>query len=158
MCEALQGHLNGQYQGKPNRVSFSRLEMGDVLLCHDRNGGYGYWTHAVVYVGHGEVVDAYNFLTGTALYPIQKYRYYDEVCVLRAKASPQVRERVAAYALAAVGKPYDPFGSLLDARSEYCSKLVWQAHRAAGIPLCPATAWVLPDDLSASKQMAVVAK
>jgi uncharacterized protein YycO len=158
MRDAAQGHLTGQYQGRPNRADFSVLQPGDVLLCHNRDGGYGYWTHAVLYVGRDLAVDADNFVRGTALYPLRNYHHYDELCVLRAKVNPETRAKIAAYAMDCVGRPYDPFGIVKDAHSEYCSKLIWQAHAAAGIQLCPEKAWILPDDISKSHQLLLVGR
>lgn len=150
--ESVRGHLNGEYQGRQNHAQFTDLQTGDILLCHNWNGGYGYWTHVVLYAGGGMAVDAYNFETGTTLSPVQNYLRYDEIRLLRPYRS-QAGKIAARYALECVGKPYDPFSSLGDSRSEYCSKLIWQAYEKAGISLCARKAWIVPDDLSRSAEL-----
>jgi uncharacterized protein YycO len=154
--EVLHGHLNGHFQGNAAPVQESVLEPGDILLCHNRGGGYGFWTHAVVYVGGGSVVDSNNFTDGTTLFPISNYQNYDTVAVLRATTSPETRAYVAKLALEQVGKPYNPFAGLNDPRSEYCSKLIWQVYRQSGIELCPPKAWIFPDDIANSSALTTV--
>jgi uncharacterized protein YycO len=156
--ELAHGHLTGVFPGRRFRADFSILEPGDILLCHNPHGGYGYWTHAVLYVGGGQAVDAYDFERGTELRRVEAYQKYAEVAVLRAKIPRERREQVAHWALAEVGKPYDPLSGLTDTRSQYCSKLIWQLYGKAGVELSPAQTWILPDQLARSAALAWVAK
>lgn len=144
------GYLSGVHHGNPNRACFDDLQAGDILLLHNPEGAYGYWTHAALYIGDGKAIDAYDFPKGTILNPVSTYQDYDEVAVFRSNAASDVRSRVARCALRKLGVPYDPFSTLSDTHSEYCSKLIWQAFAAEGIQLCSPRAWVLPDDLSRS--------
>jgi uncharacterized protein YycO len=154
--EMLHGHLNGHFQGTAAPIQDSVLQPGDILLCHNRGGGYGFWTHAVLYVGGGSVVDSNDFTDGTTLFPISKYRNYDTVEALRAIASAETRETVARHALEQVGKPYNPFSGLHDQRSEYCSKLIWQVYQQSGVQLCPPKTWIFPDDIANSSVLTKV--
>lgn len=150
----LNGHPNGRFQGRLNTLQTDFLEPGDVLLCHNRNGSYGYWTHAVIYVGQARTVDAFNFADGTVERPIGAYKQYDVVAVYRAAAiSKQSRNLAAQAAQRAVGKPYDPFAAVTDPNSQYCSKLVWQSFKAAGVELCKPDTWIVPDHLAASRHL-----
>lgn len=151
--QLIQGHLNGQHKGMPASVDFQVAQPGDIILCHNPYGAYGYWTHAVLYVGHGQVVDSNDFARGTILQDVSHYREYDEVLLLRPDVSTKLREEAARVARAQIGTPYDPFGSLRDTHSLYCSKLIWQDYLKLGVPLCEETAWVLPDQLATSPQL-----
>ena len=141
------GNLNGEFHGQPNHVDFTNLQPGDIIVCHNGGGGYGYWTHAVLYVGHGQAVDSNDFVRGTELKAVNAYQNYDSVILLRVAAPASTRKQAADDALAAVGKPYDPFASLTDVHSTYCSKLIWQVYRREGILLQQARPWIVPDDL-----------
>jgi hypothetical protein len=146
------GHLTGSYGGQANGATFTDIQLGDVILCHNRGGGYGYWTHAVLYVGHGSVIDANDFVHGTRTYPLQHYRNYDRVAVLRANLSDEVRREIVQSARADLSKAYDPFAALNNGRDEYCSKLIWESYNNAGITLCvPTRRWIFPDDLAHSR-------
>ena len=41
-AELAHGHLTGVFPGSRFRADFSILEPGDILLCHNPFGGYGY--------------------------------------------------------------------------------------------------------------------
>ncbi|WP_074949839.1 YiiX/YebB-like N1pC/P60 family cysteine hydrolase [Alicyclobacillus macrosporangiidus] len=148
--EMAHGRFTGVLSGGDNGISEAALEPGDVLFCHNPGGAYGYWTHVVIYAGGGQCVDAFDFVHGTVLRPLASYRPYHAVAAFRARQSPEWRRQLAQAALAEAGRPYDPFGALTDRRSEYCSKLVWRLFHDRGVQLCPASPWVLPDDLVAS--------
>src|SRR5579875_2279198 len=141
--EVVKGHLNGEYQGHPNNATFERLKPGDILLCHNQGGGYGYWTHAVLYIGGGRVVDSDDFAEGTKFNSVQKYRQYDELLAARVDITNDVRRKIVQNAKKEVGKPYDPFSGLSDRHSEYCSKLIWKVFDNQGIRLCPPGLWIL---------------
>lgn len=147
------GHLNGSNHQAHLPLTASHLEPGDILLCHNPGGGYGYWTHAGLYVGDGQVVDANDFVLGTVRKPLTSYRNYAKVMVLRVKTSLKTRQEAARFALGEVGRAYDPFSGLSDGHSEYCSKLVWESFAAAKVQLTPRHHWVLPDDLAHSPKV-----
>ncbi|WP_054969818.1 YiiX/YebB-like N1pC/P60 family cysteine hydrolase [Alicyclobacillus ferrooxydans] len=153
MRELIHGNLNGEYGGLPSPVNPYLAEPGDILLCHNPHGAYGYWTHSVLYVGSEQVVDANDFARGTILQNLSHYRDYDEVLLLRPKVPVTVRLAAADAARKEVGLPYDPLGSLQDDHSSYCSKVIWQAYKAAGVELFPAHGWILPDAYAASSNL-----
>lgn len=151
--EILRGHLDGKFQGRANNADFQKLEPGDILLGHSQNGAYGFWTHAAIYVGHRQIVDAVDFPKGTVARDVSVYRNFDDVEFLRLSASRTVRTRIAHDAMQEVGKPYNLSSGLSDSHSFYCSKLIWLMCAKEGIFLCPPRTWVLPDDLSESDKL-----
>lgn len=151
--EVVKGHLNGRFQGKSNGADFTILEPGDILLCHNQGGGYGFWTHSAIYVGNGQVVDAEGFCKGTEVKKLESYRNYDDLEVLRLRGTSDVRTRIARRAIREIGKSYNPFSGITDTSSLYCSKLIWQTFSQEGILLCQTSTWVLPDDISQSTQL-----
>lgn len=156
--EMLHGHLNGVYAGPSNRFSDTGLLPGDVLLAHNPGGGYGYWTHAAVYVGGGRLAESNDFVQGTNLTTADKFRSYSEVVALRPRVAAALRREAARRARLEAGKPYDPFAPLSDPATEYCSKLVWRVYDAVGVRLCGPKQWVLPDDLARSPQLHLLAR
>ncbi|QQE79901.1 YiiX/YebB-like N1pC/P60 family cysteine hydrolase [Alicyclobacillus sp. SO9] len=154
--EIPRGHLSGEFPGHSFRISETGLEPGDIIACHNPKGGYGYWTHAVLYVGKGEAVDSNDFVRGTIRRPVSAYSTYQAVVVLRVKAPKALREKAVQTALADVGKPYDPFSPVCDSRGQYCSKLVWQAFQRQGVRLCPRHRWIVPDDLVHSPKLTTI--
>lgn len=151
--ELIHGNLNGEYSGVPTPVNPYLAQPGDILLCHNPRGAYGYWTHSVLYVGSEQVVDANDFARGTILQNLSHYREYDEVLLLRPKVPVTYRLAAADAARKAVGLPYDPLGSLQDGHSSYCSKLIWQAYKGVGVELFPARGWILPDAYASSSNL-----
>lgn len=153
----IRGNLNGQHNGPDVPVELKVAEPGDILLCHNPHGAYGYWTHAVLYVGNNQVVDANDFSRGTVVEDASHYRNYDEVILLRPNASLQVRRAAADAARSRIGTPYDPLSALRDSRSAYCSKLIWEAYANVGVQLCKASGWVLPDQIATSAHVVPIA-
>ncbi|WAH38751.1 YiiX/YebB-like N1pC/P60 family cysteine hydrolase [Alicyclobacillus dauci] len=154
--QLLQGNFNGRHSGPKASVDFHIAEQGDIILCHNPHGAYGYWTHAVLYVGNEQVIDATDFSRGTKLQSVNNYRDYDEVMILRPKVPVKLRREAAQVARKEVGIPYDPLGFLGDIHSVYCSKLVWQVYSKVGVQLCAVHGWVLPDHIANSPQVACI--
>jgi hypothetical protein len=69
--QLIQGNLNGWHSGPKAPVDFHIAETGDIILCHNPHGAYGYWTHAVLYVGHEQVMDANDFSRGILCLTVQ---------------------------------------------------------------------------------------
>jgi hypothetical protein len=155
--QLIRGNLSGWHNGPQAPVDFHIAEPGDIILCHNPHGAYGYWTHAVLYVGHEQVVDANDFSRGTVLWSANPYRNYDEVILLRPKVPVKLRQKASQAAYEEIGKPYDPLGSLQDVHSTYCSKLIWQSYAKVGVHLCAARGWVLPGDIKASPRVRCIA-
>ncbi|MCL6549309.1 MAG: hypothetical protein K6T30_10435 [Alicyclobacillus sp.] len=151
VTEVMNGHLSGEAPARPNHADFSILQPGDVIVCHNPEGSYGYWTHAVLYTGDGKAMDSCDFVYGTTLMPLAKYHHYAQVLILRPHLPTSARRAVVQTALRETGKPYDPFEPLSDRHSQYCTKLIWQVFRAHGLPVCPAKRWLVPDDLARSR-------
>lgn len=144
----LHGKLNGELASGLLGLPFRFWEPGDIVLFHNPDGGYGYWTHAALYVGDGRMVDASDFLRGVTVLPVDHYRHYREVLVLRPAVDGHTRTAAAHFAEQQVGTPYDPLAGVWETDRTYCSKLIWDAYRQAGHVLVPPRPWLVPDDLS----------
>ena len=112
----------------------------------------------LMYVGDGKwwmpttLSEAHSYGVLRRIKSTLKWRCYGQ------RLPAERREQVARWALAEVGKPYDPFSGLTDTRSQYCSKLIWQLYGRAGVKLSPAQTWILPEQLAQSAALAWVAK
>lgn len=155
--QLVQGHLNGNHTKPQVQARFETAQPGDIILCHNPHGAYGYWTHAVLYVGGKQVVDSDDFARGTILQDVQHYRNYDEVMLLRPSVPKKLRQEVSEIARAQVGTPYDPLAPLWDTRSLYCSKLIWEDYSKIGVQLCEGSPWIVPDQLAASSRLIRIA-
>jgi cell wall-associated NlpC family hydrolase len=144
----LHGRLTGQERTGVLHIDAAGWEPGDIILCHNPDGAYGYWTHAALYVGRGMTVDASDFTQGVRLFLLERYEHYAEIAVLRPKVPDAVRTAAAIWCLEQVGKPYDPLAAPGDTQRTYCSKLVWDAYRSTGTTLVPSRPWLVPDDLA----------
>lgn len=149
--------MNGRFSGIPAAVDFKTAEPGDIVLYHNPYGAYGYWTHAVLYVGQNQVVASNDFAQGTILQDVKCYRNYDEALLLRPKVARKLRQEAVLVARSKIGTPYDPLGSLQDIHSAYCSKLIWQSYEGVGVRLCAESSWVLPDQLATSPLLTHIA-
>lgn len=153
----LHGHLDGQHIKHSNSVDFSgNAEPGDIILCHNEGSGYGYWTHSAIYIGNNQAVDSEDFANGTQIVHVKKYREYDRVAIFRGGVSDVIGQQIAKSAIYKAGKPYDPFSSLTDRQSEYCSKLIWQVYKANGIDINTLKSWILPDDIADSRKLHMI--
>jgi len=119
------------------------IQPGDMLL-HRTEGPLACifeWTHAGIYVGNGQVVEAR--WEGVDYYPISDWDFPNDVYVtsLRVKTASQEQiEEAVEFAKgqadahkfygAWIGKDSDP-----DKASWYCSELVWAAYHNQGIDI-----------------------
>ncbi|MHA1608072.1 MAG: YiiX/YebB-like N1pC/P60 family cysteine hydrolase [Candidatus Freyarchaeota archaeon] len=125
------------------------LQAGDIILARDDTVEdllvslrYSpYWTHAMIYVGGGMIVE--GTVRGVVCSPVWYVLECEEFCVLRVNTYPHVRLAAAWFACTQVGKPCDGncFLKQVYGCSYYCSELVWAAYKAAvtvaGIPCGP---------------------
>jgi cell wall-associated NlpC family hydrolase len=104
-------------------------------------------SHAALYAGNGEVVEA---LTQGVVRHTLPVALADDVLAV-AYRSPQmtgeIADRIVAYAASQLGRPYNFLGALLSTRpilchlsgsqpaSFFCSQLVFEAYRRGGLPL-----------------------
>ncbi|MEM1658996.1 MAG: YiiX/YebB-like N1pC/P60 family cysteine hydrolase [Candidatus Jordarchaeales archaeon] len=125
------------------------VQPGDIILV--RGSGVEdllvgvryspYWTHAMIYVGWGMVVE--GTVRGVVCSPLQYVLECEEFCVLRVNAPINVRLAAALFALNQVGKPcnWNCFQKRIYGDSYYCSEIVWAAYKAsvtvAGVPCGP---------------------
>ncbi len=155
--ETIRGHLEGHFGGYPNQVVLSdEIQPGDIILCHNNGCGYGFWTHCAIFIGDSHAVDSEDFANGTRIVNIRKYYNYDKVAIFRGTVPDGVRKRIVNSAMREVGKPYDPFSSLSDTRSEYCSKLIWNIFSENGVTICKPKTWIIPDDIAKSVVMHMI--
>lgn len=112
-----------------------------MVFCTRRTGELnnlfipGFWTHAAIYVGDGQVVEAIT--EGVSLTPLDEFLCgrsdgKDYVLVRDALYLTDDEKQVAVdFAKKQVGLPYDWVFAGTDDRAFYCSKLVWFAFETA---------------------------
>ncbi len=141
------------------------LQPGDILLgrcagspvpsLHPGDN----WTHAAIYVGNGQVVEAANPEENVLKRRLNDWQYPRMTWVSYVRishADDNVKRLAVSFALDQVGKPYDLnwLSKQADGNSWYCSEMVWAAYIYASngaIDLAGGSdLWgVSPDDLAA---------
>lgn len=154
---ARQGHIGygfNSYYG--NDISFAGLEPGDIILGAYPGCAYGRFSHAGIYLGNGEVMESYGDL-GVNIQPINHYREYSEVCLLRVKADPAVKRQAVNYVTRQQGAMFYPLAFKNGERYWNCTKIMWKAYFEQGLDFDPEhDFWVAPDLLYKSKVVEVI--
>ncbi|AAB89740.1 YiiX/YebB-like N1pC/P60 family cysteine hydrolase [Archaeoglobus fulgidus] len=140
------GLIPGDWTGDGNNLDLSVLQPGDILLCRGCAGWLedtfgnivGHWHHAAMYIGNGQMVEAWK--DGVRVVSVSMARNADEVAVYRVKTSNDIKSKAVSWALTKVGLPYDykwltyVGGKEVYGKSYYCSELIWAAYKANGGP------------------------
>lgn len=151
-AELEQGNFGvGQWDGETNEFDFTQLEPGDIVLGGNTGSSWGYWTHAALYLGNGQVMETF-LQTGTTPEPVTRYNdYYSHAGALRVKLPKEVKERAVARARALEGSPWYLLASRHSTQLTYCSKIVWWVYFQEGYDLDPeGPFWVVPDRIARS--------
>ncbi len=138
--------IPSEWTGDGNNLDLSVLQPGDIILCRGCAGWLedtfgdiiGHWHHAAMYIGNGQMVEAWK--DGVRVVSVDMVRNADEVAVYRVKTSSGVKSSAISWALTKVGYPYDYKwltyigGKEVYGSSYYCSELIWAAYLANGGP------------------------
>lgn len=140
---------------QPGDILLGRCEGSPVPSLHPGDN----WTHAAMYVGNGQVIEAANPEENVLKRRLDDWQYPRMTWVSYVRigsADDDVRRRAVSFALDQVGKPYDVnwLSKQADGNSWYCSEMVWAAYLYASdgaIDLAGGSSlWgVSPDDLAA---------
>lgn len=136
---------SGYGQAEVQYIPFDKLEPGDILLGGWPNCAYGRYSHAGLYLGNNEVLEAYVDY-GVCIQPLNHYVDYTELCFLRVKSSPAVKNEVIKTARSYAGKMFYPLAFKSGGRYWNCSKIIWKAYADEGIDLdINRDLWVAPE-------------
>lgn len=157
-----------EWTGDGNSLDLSKLEPGDIIVCHGCSGALispfldiaGYWHHASMYIGNGKMIEAWE--EGVRVVPVDMVRNADSVAVFRVKTSDEIKQKAIEWSLGKLGLPYDfkwlsyVGGKEIEGDSYYCSELIWAAYLTSGGPDLdqnPGWSWrygfsVAPDELA----------
>lgn len=154
---ARQGYVGygfNSYYG--NDISFAGLEPGDLILGAYPGCAYGRFSHAGIYLGKGEVMESYGDL-GVNIQPIEHYREYSEVCLLRVKADTIVKKQAVDYVTKRQGAMFYPLAFKSGERYWNCTKIMWKAYADQGLDFDPTNDfWVAPDLFYKSRLVEVI--
>lgn len=141
-----------------NDISFNGLEPGDLILGAYPDCAYGHYSHVGIYLGRGEVMEAFVDL-GVNVQPLEHYRQYEEICLLRVNAPLVIKERAVANVMRYEGRLFYPLAFRSGERIFNCTKIMWKAYLQAGIDLAPyPDLWISPDAFLESPQVSVIRK
>jgi len=113
----------------------SILNVGDVLLTktHGELTNIlipGDWSHAMIYVGDGSVVEAIGRGVSRRSLPVAVLSK-DRICVLKPLfATPEQMVLASEFAIKQIGKPYD-YDFKSNNKAFYCSELVYASYNEA---------------------------
>lgn len=128
-------------------VAWADLLPGDVLVTRAPGSVYGYWSHATVYLGAGEVL-GHDLLRGIFVEPLAGFSWYERVLVLRPHASAEQRAAVVEFSRSLVGRPFHLAAHPADPRQWSCAKAAMFAWASAGIAISDGRFWPTPDALA----------
>jgi len=154
---AVKGHTGYGCDGYyGNVISFAGLEPGDLVLGAYPDCAYGHYSHVGMYLGQGKVMEAFVDL-GVNIQPLEHYRQYSEVCLLRVNAPRTLKEKALANVMEYEGKLFYPLAFKPGDRIFNCTKIMWKAYLEEGIDLTPADdLWISPDSFCRSPRVSVI--
>lgn len=142
----LQGEIGPGYgPAKSQPISSIDLEPGDIILGGWKNCAYGEYSHAGLYIGDNNVLEAYVDY-GITVQPLKHYLDYNNLCILRVKAPLAVKENAITYAQQQKEKLFYPLSFKSGDRFWNCTKLIWKAYYVNGIELDAINdIWIAPE-------------
>ncbi len=139
-----------------NDISFAGLEAGDIILGGYPDCAYGRFSHVAMYSGNGQVIEAFADY-GVHIRPIDHFRDYKEVCLLRVEADPEVKKQAVEYARSFQGKMFFALAFKPGDRIWNCSKVIWKAYNEQGIELDESEdLWISPDTFCDSSHVSII--
>ncbi len=137
-------------------IPFSILEPGDILLGGWPNCAYGKYSHAGLYLGEGEVLEAYVDY-GVCIQPLGHYKDYTELCFIRVNVSNEIKDKIIAVARSYAGKTFYPVAFKQNDRYYNCSSIIWKAYQEEGINLdINNDIWIAPESFRDSPYIRVI--
>ncbi len=154
---AKQGKLGfGEAGFYNNPVSFNGLEPGDLILGGYPGGAYGNYTHAGIYIGNGQVLEAYADM-GVFSQPIEHFRSYSQVCLLKVDVDPLIKNQAVEYVKNREGELFYPIAFKPGERIWNCTKILWKAYALQGVDLDSShDIWVCPDSFRKSRSVSII--
>jgi len=127
-----------------NDLDLDKLEKGDVVLV---SGGPfnklvpGRWTHAMMYIGDGEVIESVK--DGVVINDAEIINEREKAAIYRVETDEDTKEAAVDFALEQEGKPYDYTWWNKDVYDSayYCSELVWASYYSNGICIDENPGW-----------------
>jgi uncharacterized protein YycO len=137
-------------------IPFSVLEPGDILLGGWPNCAYGKYSHAGLYLGDGEVMEAYVDC-GVCVQSLNHYSDYTELCFLRVNLSKQIKAKVIEVAYNHEGDTFYPVAFKQNDRYYNCSDIIWKVYKEQGINLDAYNdIWIAPDSFRDSPDVKIL--
>ena len=151
------GEIGSGYGSATNDdIPFYKLEPGDILLGGWPNCAYGKYSHAGLYLGEGEVLEAYVDY-GVCIQPLGHYEDYTELCFLRANVSNEIKTKVITAARSFVGETFYPVAFKQNDRYYNCSNIIWKAYKEQGINLdANNDIWIAPESFGDSPYVNII--
>lgn len=139
-----------------NDISFSGLEPGDIVLGAYPGCAYGEFSHAGIYVGKGRVLESYVDL-GVTIQPIEHYREYSRVALLKINADINDKQLAINYMTKFLGRMFYPMAFEPGERFWNCTKIMWKAYCLQGIDLSTTKdLWVTPDEFYYNPNVSII--
>ena len=103
-----------------------------------------------------EIIEGYADL-GIVRQPIEHFREYSQICLLRVEAEPAVKEAAVSYVSEHLGQVFYPVAFKSGQRTWNCTKIMWKAYQILGIDFDDNNdLWVSPDSIYDSRHVTVI--
>lgn len=130
-----------------NPIVWAQVEPGDVVVTRSPGSMYGYWSHATVYLGAGQVL-GHDLLRGIFVEDIAGFASYERVLVLRPAATTGQQAAVVAFSRDLIGRPFHLAAHPRDPRQWSCAKAALAAWASVGVRIGDGRFWPTPDALA----------
>lgn len=135
---------DGNDGGDGNELNLTLLEKGDVVLVG--GGKYdnkvpGRWTHALMYIGDGKVIE--SVAEGVVIKDVERIHRDDKAAIFRVDTSEEVKNEAVEFAMDKEGTPFDFVWPTkkIDGSAYYCSELVWASYKTQGVDIDQNPGW-----------------
>jgi len=136
---------SGYGQAAAGEIPFHLLEPGDILLGGWPNCAYGKYSHAGLYLGNGEVLEAYVDY-GVCVQPLDHYIQYSYLSLVKVNVSEEIKAAAIKAGRSYIGQTFYPVAFKHNDRYYNCSSIIWKAYQEQGINLdINNDIWVAPD-------------
>ncbi|MFP4142447.1 MAG: YiiX/YebB-like N1pC/P60 family cysteine hydrolase [Thermoplasmata archaeon] len=134
---------SGEEEGE-NDLDLDKLEKGDIVVV---SGGPlskivpGRWTHAMMYIGDGEVIESVK--DGVEINDAEMINDREKAAIYRVDTDLETKEKAIDFAMDQLGKSYDYTWWSKDVydSSYYCSELIWASYYSNGVDIDENPGW-----------------
>ena len=112
---------------KGNDIDLRDIEPGDIIVGCSITPIPGYWDHAAMYIGNGEIIE--GLFGGVMVFGIEEVYKKNHVVLLRVNTTDDIKEKAVEFVKSKIEYPFKWIWiDKQQGNSYYCSELIWAAY------------------------------